>query len=66
MLDRRLYPEWGRLTEAIRTNRPTTWDSDRQRSLFDGADPGRLAVFWEAVHSLSTFTARAHSVPPST
>ena len=40
MLDQRLYPGWGRLTEAIRTNRPTTWDPDRQRSLFDGEDPG--------------------------
>ena len=59
MLDQRLYPGWGRLTEAIRTNRPTTWDPDRQRSIFDGEDPLLLAVFWEAMHSLSTFTARA-------
>jgi hypothetical protein len=59
MLDQRLYPGWARLTEAIRTNRPTTWDPDRQSSLFDGEDPQLLAVFWEAMHSLSTFTARA-------
>lgn len=59
MLDRRLYPGWGRLTEAVRTNRPTTWDPDRQDSLFDGEDPQLLDVFWEAMHSLSTFTARA-------
>ena len=59
MLDVRLYPGWGRLAEAIRTNRPTTWDPDRQSSLFDGEDPRLLAVFWEAMHSLSTFTARA-------
>ena len=39
MLDQRLYPGWGRLTDAIRTNRPTTWDPDRQSSLFDGEDP---------------------------
>ncbi|MDQ7908279.1 methyltransferase [Phytohabitans sp. ZYX-F-186] len=58
MLDQRLYPGWGRLAEAIRTNRPTTWDPDRQGSLFDGEDPQLLAVFWEAMHSLSTFTAR--------
>lgn len=58
MLDQRLYPGWGRLAEAIRTNRPTTWDPDRQGSLFDGEDPRLLAVFWEAMHSLSTFTAR--------
>jgi hypothetical protein len=59
MLDQRLYPGWGRLTEAIRTNRPTTWDPDRQDSLFDGEDPELLAVFWEAMHAISTHTARA-------
>lgn len=59
MLDTRLYPGWGKLTEAIRTNRPTTWDPDRQTSLFEGEDPDMLAVFWEAMHSLSTFTARS-------
>lgn len=58
MLDQRLYAGWGRLTEAIRTNRPTTWDPDRQSSIFDGEDPQLLAVFWEAMHSLSTLTAR--------
>ena len=25
MLDKRLYPGWGKLVEAIRSNRPTTW-----------------------------------------
>jgi hypothetical protein len=59
MLDQRLYPGWGRLAEAIRTNRPTTWDPDGQSSLFDGEDPRLLEVFWEAMHSLSTLTARA-------
>jgi 3-hydroxy-5-methyl-1-naphthoate 3-O-methyltransferase len=59
MLDRRLYPGWGKLQQAIRTNRPTTWDPDRQQSLFDGEDPTMLGVFWEAMHSLSVFTARA-------
>ncbi|WP_406047284.1 methyltransferase [Kribbella sp. NBC_00889] len=58
MLDRRLYPAWGRLTEAVRTNRPTSWNPDEQEHLFVGEDPQLLAVFWEAMHSLSTFTAR--------
>jgi predicted O-methyltransferase YrrM len=58
MFDKRLYPGWGKLTEAIRTNRPTTWDPDTQESLFEGEDPAMLALFWEAMHSLSTFTAR--------
>jgi precorrin-6B methylase 2 len=59
MCDKRLYPGWGRLTEAIRTNRPTTWNPEKQRSLFEGEDPVVLELFWEAMHSLSTYSARA-------
>lgn len=59
MADKRLYAGWSRLTDAICTNRPTTWNPDRQASLFDGEDPKMLALFWEAMHSLSTMTARA-------
>jgi precorrin-6B methylase 2 len=58
MLDKRLYPGWDKLIEALRTNRPTTWNPDEQKSLFEGEDPAMLATFWEAMHSLSTFTAR--------
>ena len=56
--DKRLYAGWHKLTEGLKTNRPTTWDPDKQDSLFDGEDPEMLAVFWEAMHSLSSFTAR--------
>jgi hypothetical protein len=59
MCDKRLYPGWGRLTEAIRTNRPTTWNPEKQLSLFEGEDPVVLELFWEAMHSLSTYSARA-------
>lgn len=59
MADKRLYPGWGKLAEAIRSNRPTTWDPDTQSSLFDGENPAMLALFWDAMHSLSTMTARA-------
>lgn len=59
MFDRRLYPGWGKLTQALKTNRPTTWNPDTQKSLFDGEDPEMLGVFWEAMHSLSSHTARA-------
>jgi predicted O-methyltransferase YrrM len=59
MLDRRLYPGWDKLVQALHANRPTTWDPDSQESLFDGEDPNMLALFWEAMHSLSTFTARS-------
>ncbi|MGE0152891.1 MAG: methyltransferase [Reyranellaceae bacterium] len=58
MADKRLYTGWGRLAEALRTNRPTTWDPAVQSSIFDGEDPTMLALFWEAMHSLSTMTAR--------
>jgi hypothetical protein len=59
MADKRLYAGWGKLTEALRSNRPTTWNPDVQASLFDGVDPKMLALFWEAMHSLSIMTARA-------
>jgi precorrin-6B methylase 2 len=58
MLDRRLYPAWGRLTEAVRTNRPTSWNPAEQANMFDSEDPLLLGLFWEAMHSISTFTAR--------
>ncbi|TCC25721.1 methyltransferase domain-containing protein [Kribbella speibonae] len=58
MLDRRLYPAWGKLTDAVRTNRPTSWNPDEQPHLFASEDPELLALFWEAMHSLSTLTAR--------
>jgi 3-hydroxy-5-methyl-1-naphthoate 3-O-methyltransferase len=61
MLDKRLYAGWGKLLEAVHTNRPTTWDPDTQASLFEGEDPAMLSLFWEAMHSISTFTARALS-----
>jgi hypothetical protein len=58
MADKRLYAGWGKLAEALRTNRPTTWNPAVQSSMFDGEDPTMLALFWEAMHSLSTMTAR--------
>ncbi|WOH63484.1 methyltransferase dimerization domain-containing protein [Bradyrhizobium sp. BWA-3-5] len=58
MADKRLYAGWGSLAEALRTNRPTTWDPAVQSSMFDGEDPTMVALFWEAMHSLSTMTAR--------
>ena len=42
MLNRRLYSGWDKLPEAVSTNRPTTWNPDKQASLFEGADPGSL------------------------
>jgi hypothetical protein len=58
-VDHREYPAWHRLTEALREDHPLTWDPRTQDSLFTAADPVMLRLFWEAMHSLSTFTAVA-------
>jgi predicted O-methyltransferase YrrM len=57
--DRRTYLPWHRVGEALRSDRPLTWDPDVQESMFDTADPQLLATFWEAMYSTSIFTARA-------
>ena len=56
--DRRTYLAWHRIEEALRTDRPLTWDPDTQESMFTTADPQLLATFWEAMYSTSIFTAR--------
>jgi len=61
MFNRRLYSGWDKLPEAMSTNRPTTWNPDKQASLFEGSDPAMMQTFWQACHSLSIFTARALS-----
>jgi predicted O-methyltransferase YrrM len=58
MLDRHNYPGWMRLGDAVRRNRPTTWDPDEKPSLFDPDDPTMLETFWAAMYSLSSYTAR--------
>jgi SAM-dependent methyltransferase len=59
MLDRRLYEPWGRLTEALRTNRAQTWG--RAPGLFEAIaqHPDEQRVFTEAMHSWSTQSGRA-------
>lgn len=58
-LDRREYPAWEHIVEVLRDNRPRTWSSDTQKSLFDTEDPETLELFWDAMFSISTFTGRA-------
>jgi 3-hydroxy-5-methyl-1-naphthoate 3-O-methyltransferase len=57
--DHREYPAWHRLTDALRDNRPLTWDPATQESLFTAEDPVMMRLFWSAMHSLSTYTATA-------
>jgi hypothetical protein len=56
MLDRRLYSARGRLIEAVYANQPVTWDSGRERSLFESQNPDVAGTFWEAMHTLSSCT----------
>jgi hypothetical protein len=62
MFDRRLYPGWAKLTEAIRTNRPTTWNPERERSMFEHEDPAVLETFWEAIpgHDVHLYSMIMH------
>ncbi|MFE9655958.1 methyltransferase [Micromonospora sp. NPDC006431] len=57
--DERTYLPWHRIGDALRTDRPLTWDPDTERSLFETGDPQMLIHFWEAMYSTSIFTARA-------
>lgn len=57
--DERTYLPWHRVGEALRSDRPLTWDPETQSSLFETADPQMVNLFWEAMHSTSVFTARA-------
>ncbi len=59
MADKRLYPAWGRLGDAVRRNAPTSWDPEKQTNLFENTDPVMLSHFWEAMHSISANTGEA-------
>ncbi|WP_369185521.1 methyltransferase [Streptomyces sp. Y1] len=56
--DQREYPAWHRIVEALRTDKPLTWDPATQDSLFGADDQVMTRLFWEAMHSLSMSTAR--------
>ncbi|MER7987907.1 methyltransferase [Streptomyces noursei] len=58
VVSRHDYPGWLRLDEALRTNRPTAWDSERRNSLFDDTNPVILETFWEGMSAISRPTAR--------
>ncbi|MFE5736197.1 methyltransferase [Streptomyces celluloflavus] len=56
--DQREYLPWHRLTESLRTNRPLTWDSEAQDTLFSAAGTTETELLCEGMHSLSAITAR--------
>ncbi|MFF2619866.1 methyltransferase [Kitasatospora sp. NPDC058046] len=57
LFDQRDYPALSGLAEALRGNRPVSWDPQRQESMFVPADPVMVEHFWEGMHALSAFTA---------
>ena len=57
MVHRHLYLPWGRLAEAIKTNKPQVWAGDTFEEI--AADPEARRNFTEAMHSMSIFRAKA-------
>jgi precorrin-6B methylase 2 len=58
VVDRHEYPAYLKLADSLRGNHPTTWDVERQESLFAPDDPVMTQHFWDGMHSLSAYTAR--------
>jgi hypothetical protein len=55
----KLYAGWHRVLEALRSDSPVLWDPDEQDTLWVPDDAVVMSLFWEAMHSLAGFTARA-------
>lgn len=58
MVDKRIYLAWNELGDAVRGNRPLTWDPHEQTSLFEISHPEMRDLFWDGMHAISTFTGR--------
>lgn len=56
MLDRRLYPAWGRLPDAVRTGGAV---SSEHHGVDLFSDPVMLETFWQGMHSVSSLTGKA-------
>lgn len=57
IIDKHLYPEWMRLTEAIRSNRPTMWHPDTPNSRSKGTSRTDLPTLWDRDTQKSLFGA---------
>jgi len=55
MLNTRNYPGWLRLGEALRGNRPTTWEPEEQGTIFER---DLDSTFWDGMYALSALSAR--------
>ncbi|MFJ2779870.1 methyltransferase [Kitasatospora sp. NPDC087315] len=57
LVDKHEYPAYIKMLDSLRGNHPTTWDVENQKSLFQPDDPVVKEHFWDAMHSLSAYTA---------
>ncbi|GAB2584820.1 methyltransferase [Streptomyces capparidis] len=58
LVDKHEYPAYMKMLDSLRGNHPTTWDVENQKSLFQPDDPVVKEHFWDAMHSLSAYTAK--------
>lgn len=56
-VDRHEYSAYLALETSLRGNHPTTWDVDKQLSLFTPDDPVMMSTFWGGMYSLSSYSA---------
>ncbi|MFR9729471.1 methyltransferase [Saccharopolyspora sp. MS10] len=59
VVSRHDYPGWLKLDEALATNKPTAWDTEKQTSMFDNTDTVLVETFWEGMAAISRPTAQA-------
>lgn len=57
VVDRHEYPAYQRFEDSVRGNHPTTWDPEKQESLFDPDDAVMVETFWNGMNSASAYGA---------
>jgi hypothetical protein len=57
LVDKHEYPAYLEMETSLRGNHPSTWNVETQKSLFEPNDPVVKEHFWDAMHSLSVYTA---------
>lgn len=62
LLDQRLYLAWNRLTDALRTNKPQTWEDNEGVFEQISSNPERQRLFTEGMHSFSVQSGKALAV----
>ncbi|GAA1563976.1 methyltransferase [Actinomadura kijaniata] len=57
MLRDHAFTGWMRVTEAVRSNRPSRWTAEQREDIFTSEN--RAKLFWDGLYPLSAVTARA-------